>query len=122
MVEKPYLFVAASCCAEPHPPHDLRHAYATLLLTRGVHPRSFRELLDHCSISIALDTYYHILLDMKDHLTRTLEDALSWRVAVRLQYKNRDTLAGPLLCGVLPAKCRYLQVGDAGFEPATSFL
>ena len=36
--------------------HDLRHAYATLLLTRGVHPRSFRELLDHRTISIALDT------------------------------------------------------------------
>ena len=61
--------------------HDLRHAYAALLLTRGVHPRSFRELLDHRTISIALDTNSH-LLDMKDHLTRTLEDALSWRIAV----------------------------------------
>jgi site-specific recombinase XerD len=62
--------------------HDLRHAYATLLLTRGVHLKSFRELLDHRTISIALDTYSHILLDMKDHLTRILEDALSWRVAL----------------------------------------
>ena len=62
--------------------HDLRHAYATLLLTRGVHLKLFRELLDHRTISIALDTYSHILLDMKDHLTRILEDALSWRVAL----------------------------------------
>jgi integrase len=62
--------------------HDLRHAYATLLLTSGVHPRSFRELFDHRTTSIALDTNSHILLDTKDHLTRTLEDALSWRIAV----------------------------------------
>jgi integrase len=50
---------------------------ATLLLTRGAHPRSFEELLGHCTISIARDTYSHILLDMQNHLTIALEDALS---------------------------------------------
>jgi integrase len=58
---------------------------ATLLLARGDHPRSFEELLGHSTIGIALDTYSHVLLDMQDHLTRALEDALSCRVAVRLQ-------------------------------------
>jgi integrase len=50
---------------------------ATLLLTRGAHPRSFEELLGHSTIGIALDTYSHVLLGMQDHLTRALEDALS---------------------------------------------
>jgi hypothetical protein len=58
---------------------------STLLLTRGDHPRSSEELLGHCTIGIALDTYSYVLLDTQDHLTRALEDLLSWRVAVRLQ-------------------------------------
>jgi integrase len=49
---------------------------ATLLLTRGAHPRSFEELLGHSTIGIALDTYSHVLLNMQNHLTRALEDAL----------------------------------------------
>jgi integrase len=55
----------------------LRHTCATLLLTRGVHPRSFKELLGHCTIAIILDTCSHVLLDVQDHTTRALEDALS---------------------------------------------
>ena len=58
---------------------------ATLLLTRGNHPRSSEELLSHCTRGIALDTYSHVVLDTQDHLTRALEDALICRVAVRLQ-------------------------------------
>jgi integrase len=46
--------------------HDLRHTCATLLLTRGVHPRLFKELLGHCTIGIALD--------MQDYVTRAIED------------------------------------------------
>jgi hypothetical protein len=70
---------------------------ATLLLTRGVHLRSFKELLGHCTTGIAADTHSHALLDKQDHVTRALEDALSCRVAVRLQYKSRDTLPGSLI-------------------------
>jgi len=66
--------------------HPIRfHDLPTLLLTRGDHPRSFEELLGHSTTGIALDTYSHILLDMQDHVTRALEDALSYRVAVKLQ-------------------------------------
>jgi hypothetical protein len=57
----------------------------TLLTTRAVHPRSFKELPGHRTIGIALDTHSHVLLDMKDSVTIALEDALSCRVAVRLQ-------------------------------------
>jgi hypothetical protein len=49
----------------------------TLLFIRGDHPRSFKELLDQCTIGIALSTYSHVLLDIQYDLIRTLEDALS---------------------------------------------
>jgi hypothetical protein len=39
-------------------------------------PRSSKELLGHCAIAITLDTYAHDLLDMQDHATRDLENAL----------------------------------------------
>ena len=57
---------------------------ATLHLRRGAHPGSLEELLGHTTIGIALDTYSHVLFDMQNHLTRALEDGLSYRVAVRL--------------------------------------
>ena len=41
--------------------HDLRHTCATLLLTKGVHPKVVSELLGHANISITLDTYSHVI-------------------------------------------------------------
>ncbi len=35
--------------------HDLRHTCATLLLTKGVHPKKVSEMLGHSSVSITLD-------------------------------------------------------------------
>ena len=37
--------------------HDLRHTCATLLLTKGVHPKIVQEMLGHSSITITLDLY-----------------------------------------------------------------
>jgi integrase len=37
--------------------HDLRHTCATLLFTRGVHPKIVSEMLGHSSVSITLDVY-----------------------------------------------------------------
>jgi len=44
--------------------HDLRHAYATRLLERGVHPKVVSEALGHSSISITMDTYSHVMPSM----------------------------------------------------------
>jgi integrase len=41
--------------------HDLRHAHATLMLLRGVHPKIVSERLGHASVGITLDTYSHVL-------------------------------------------------------------
>jgi integrase len=41
--------------------HDLRHTYATLALSAGVHPKVISERLGHANIAITLDCYSHCL-------------------------------------------------------------
>jgi len=41
--------------------HDLRHAYASLLLAQGVAPRVVMETLGHSQISLTLNTYGHVI-------------------------------------------------------------
>jgi len=57
--------------------HDLRHTCATLLLSKGVHPKFVQELLGHATISITLDTYSHVLPSMGDQTAAAMEAALS---------------------------------------------
>src|SRR5215210_6309733 len=44
--------------------HDLRHTCATLLLSKGTHPKFVQELLGHATIAITLDTYSHVMPSM----------------------------------------------------------
>ena len=57
--------------------HDLRHTCATLLLSRGVHPKFVQELLGHATIAITPDTYSHVLPSMGDATAKAMEDALA---------------------------------------------
>jgi integrase len=57
--------------------HDLRHTCATLLLSRGVHPKFVQELLGHATIAVTLDTYSHVMPSMGDATARAMEDALA---------------------------------------------
>lgn len=59
--------------------HDLRHAHATLLLARGVHPKVVSERLGHASIAITLDTYSHVLPSLQEEATRDLDAWLAGR-------------------------------------------
>jgi site-specific recombinase XerD len=45
--------------------HALRHTFAILLLTKGVHLKVVQELLGHSSIYVILDTYSHVLPNME---------------------------------------------------------
>jgi integrase len=56
--------------------HDLRHTCATLLLTKGVHPKIVQEMLGHSSITITLDLYSHVLPDMQEKAVSAMEDIL----------------------------------------------
>jgi integrase len=57
--------------------HDLRHTAATLLLSKGVHPKFVQELLGHATISQTMDTYSHVLPGMGDQTAAAMESALS---------------------------------------------
>lgn len=54
--------------------HDLRHTYATRLFELGENAKTVQELLGHSNISITLDTYTHVLDNMKKKAASKLDD------------------------------------------------
>jgi len=57
--------------------HDLRHAHATLMLSKGVHPKIVSERLGHASIGITLDTYSHVLPAMQQEAADAFDELFS---------------------------------------------
>jgi integrase len=57
--------------------HDLRHTFATLLLSKGTHPKIVQEMLGHATISQTIDTYSHVLPDMQEGAVASMESVLS---------------------------------------------
>jgi len=55
--------------------HDLRHTFATMLLSAGVHAKVVSEMLGHASITITLDTYSHVVPDVQDSAAQAMEAA-----------------------------------------------
>lgn len=53
--------------------HDLRHTFATRLFELGENPKTVQELLGHSDISVTLDTYTHVLDDMKEKAISKLD-------------------------------------------------
>lgn len=45
--------------------HDLRHTWATLALSAGVHPRVAQERMGHSTVGITLGTYSHVTEGMQ---------------------------------------------------------
>ncbi|QIN83689.1 tyrosine-type recombinase/integrase [Rubrobacter tropicus] len=54
-----------------------RHTAASLMLTKGVHPKVVQEMLGHATITITLDTYSHLLDGMGGTGATAMDDALS---------------------------------------------
>jgi integrase len=59
--------------------HDLRHAHATLMLLKGVHPKIVSERLGHASIGITLDTYSHVLPSMQSEAASAVDEVFRGR-------------------------------------------
>jgi integrase len=57
--------------------HDLRHTCATLLLSRGVHPKLVQELLGHATIAMTLDRYSHWIPSMGEQTAAAMQAVLS---------------------------------------------
>ncbi|MHB8036043.1 site-specific integrase [Clostridium botulinum] len=54
--------------------HDLRHTYATRLFELGEEPKTVQTLLGHSNISITLDTYTHVLDNLKEKAVSKLDN------------------------------------------------
>jgi integrase len=64
--------------------HNLRHTCATLLLTKGVHPKIVSEMLGHSSVSITLDVYSHVIPGLGEAAARAMEEALGSLLRLQL--------------------------------------
>jgi integrase len=67
--------------------HDLRHSATSLLLAQGVHPRYIMELLGHSTITLTMNTYAHVLRQLKCEAANTMVSLLG-PVAVNLAVKE----------------------------------
>lgn len=56
--------------------HDLRHSCATLLLAQGVPARVVMDVLGHSQISLTLNTYTHVLPELKREAADRMNDLL----------------------------------------------
>jgi integrase len=56
--------------------HDLRHTYATLLLSRGTHPTYVQKSLGHASVQLTLDRYSHWMPSMGCITAEGIDEAL----------------------------------------------
>jgi integrase len=45
--------------------HDLRHTSATLMRANGEHPKIVQERLGHADVSLTLNRYSHVTMDMQ---------------------------------------------------------
>jgi len=59
--------------------HDLRHSCATLLLVQGVSPRVVMDVLGHSQIALTMNTYSHVIPDLRRDAARRMEELLGER-------------------------------------------
>ncbi len=56
--------------------HDLRHSCATLLLAQGVSPRVVMEILGHSHIALTMNTYTHVVPELRRDAAARMESLL----------------------------------------------
>lgn len=57
--------------------HDLRHSCATLLLVQGVSPRVVMDLLGHSQIALTMNTYSHVIPDLRRDAADRIDQLLA---------------------------------------------
>lgn len=58
-------------------PYDLRHSFASLLLSSGAPPKDVQALLGHSQISLTMDTYGHVFKSGQRATVKILDDLLT---------------------------------------------
>jgi integrase len=56
--------------------HDLRHSCATLMLAQGVPARVVMDVLGHSQIALTMNTYTHVLPELKHDAARRMNDMM----------------------------------------------
>jgi integrase len=59
--------------------HDLRHSCATLLLVQGVPPRVVIDVLGHSQISMTMNTYPHVIPELRRTAADKMDDLINDR-------------------------------------------
>jgi len=59
--------------------HDLRHSCATLLLVQGVSPRVVMDVLGHSQIALTMNTYSHVIPELKRDAAERMEQLIADR-------------------------------------------
>jgi integrase len=59
--------------------HDLRHSCATLLLVQGVSPRVVMDVLGHSQIALTMNTYSHVIPELKRDAATRMDDLIADR-------------------------------------------
>jgi integrase len=59
--------------------HDLRHSCATLLLVQGVSPRVVMDVLGHSQIGLTMNTYSHVIPELRREAASRMDDLLNER-------------------------------------------
>ena len=111
--------------------HDLRHCCASLLLVQGVSPRTVMEILGHSQISLTMNTYTHVVPELKRQATDQLDDLLgpltrvakatvSTPVGVNSGVIEVDLVADTdLIITKTPALAGVISMSRDGLEPST---
>lgn len=75
--------------------HDLRHAYATLLIGTGVHPRVLMELMGHSTITVTMNIYGHVGSEVATAATDLLAAAMGDAAVTQPGGAGESSAAGP---------------------------
>jgi hypothetical protein len=119
--------------------HDLRHAYASLLILAGKHPKYIAAQLGHASAAFTLDTYGHLMDRAPPRPVGWIDEFVfpeGGAAALNLHLPGappeaaaRGGVQGDLgpeglemrdFCGAVQPGAAGCVVGGAGFEPAAS--
>lgn len=57
--------------------HDLRHCYASLLLSKGVHPKLVQDQLGHTQLSTTMDLYSHVIPESRVEVAAAMDALLA---------------------------------------------
>ena len=67
--------------------HDLRHFYASALITANLNPKVIQARLGHATVGERMDTYARLFQDADDLGSRAVDEALASALEVQRRYQ-----------------------------------